>query len=86
MPVTVLYSENAYGDESVERDIFGPGVRVILPGPTDSLADLPDEVCREADGLMILRFRMSAAGRPYTTAVGSSIRSKTQRTTRGSCN
>ena len=40
MPVTVLYSENVYGDDSVERDVFGPDVRVILPGPTQSLADL----------------------------------------------
>jgi len=61
MPVTVLYSENVYGDDSVERDVFGPDVRVILPGPTQSLADLPDDVCAQADGLMILRFRVSAS-------------------------
>ena len=61
MPVTVLYSEDAYGDDSVEREIYGPDVRVILPGPTKTLADLPDDVCAAADGLMILRFRVTEA-------------------------
>lgn len=60
MPVTVLYSENVYGDDSVERDVFGPDVRIILPGPTKSLADIPDDLAASADGLMILRFRVSA--------------------------
>jgi C-terminal binding protein len=60
MPVTVLYSENVYGDDRVEREVFGPDVRVILPGPTKSVADLPDELCAQADGLMILRYRVSA--------------------------
>ena len=40
MPITVLYSENNYPDDSVERRIYGPDVRVIFPGPTGSLADL----------------------------------------------
>ena len=30
MPVTVLYSENIYGDDRVEREVFGPDVRVVL--------------------------------------------------------
>jgi phosphoglycerate dehydrogenase-like enzyme len=61
MPVTVLYSENAYGDDRVEREIYGPDVRVILPGPTQSLTDLSDADCAAADGLMILRFRFTPA-------------------------
>ena len=28
---TVLYSENNYPDDSVERRIYGPDVRVIFP-------------------------------------------------------
>jgi hypothetical protein len=52
----VLYSENIYGDARIEREVFGPNVRVILAGPTKSLADVPDEVCAAADGLMILRY------------------------------
>ena len=34
---------------------------MILPGPTKSLADVPDEMCAAADGLMILRFRVTEA-------------------------
>lgn len=61
MPVTVLYSEKSYPDDSVERRIYGPDVRVIFPvQPTNSLADLPDEDCAEAEGLMILRYKVTA--------------------------
>jgi phosphoglycerate dehydrogenase-like enzyme len=60
MPATVLYSENIYPDDSVERRIYGPGVRVIFPKTTDSLADLPDEDCAAAEGLMILRYKVTA--------------------------
>jgi phosphoglycerate dehydrogenase-like enzyme len=61
MPVTVLYSESVYPDDSVERRIFGPDVRVVFPGATGSLADLSDADCSAADGLMILRYRVTAA-------------------------
>jgi C-terminal binding protein len=61
MTVTVLYSENVYPDDSVERRIYGPGVRVIFPTASDSLADLRDEDCAAADGLMILRYKVTAA-------------------------
>jgi phosphoglycerate dehydrogenase-like enzyme len=57
---TVLYSENSYPDDSVERLIYGPGVRVIFSKTSDSLADVTDEDCAAADGLMILRFRVNA--------------------------
>jgi hypothetical protein len=40
---TVLYSENNYPDDSVERQVYGPDVRIIVPvKPTVSLADLSD--------------------------------------------
>jgi C-terminal binding protein len=59
---TVLYSEKSYPDDSVERRIYGPGVRVIFPAaPTTGLADLPDAVCAEAEGLMILRYKVFAS-------------------------
>ena len=55
MPTTVLYTEKSYADDSVERRIYGPDVRVIFPKePTTGLADLPDEDCAAAEGLMIL--------------------------------
>lgn len=58
---TVLYSENVYPDDSVERRIYGPDVRVIFPKASNSLADLSDEDCAAADGLMILRYKVTAA-------------------------
>ncbi|PPQ29178.1 C-terminal binding protein [Rhodopila globiformis] len=60
MSATVLYSENIYPDDSVERRIYGPGVRVIFPGATAGLADLPDDACAAAEGLMILRYKVTA--------------------------
>jgi phosphoglycerate dehydrogenase-like enzyme len=57
---TVLYSENNYPDDSVERRIYGPDVRVIFPKASTSLADLSDEDCAAAEGLMILRFKVFA--------------------------
>jgi phosphoglycerate dehydrogenase-like enzyme len=57
---TVLYSENSYPDDSVERRIYGPDVRVIFPKASNSLADLSDEDCAAAEGLMILRYKVNA--------------------------
>lgn len=50
----VLYSEALYPDDRVERAIFGPGVTLAFH-PSTRLADLPDEACAEATGLMIFR-------------------------------
>ncbi len=61
MAITVLYSENSYPDDSVERRIYGPDVRVIFPTASASLADLSDADCAAAEGLMILRHQVSAA-------------------------
>jgi phosphoglycerate dehydrogenase-like enzyme len=58
---TVLYSENNYPDDSVEQRIYGPDVRVIVPAKgISSLAELADEDCAAAEGLMILRFKVFA--------------------------
>jgi C-terminal binding protein len=64
MTVTVLYSENVYPDDSVERRIYGPDVRVIFPRESNSLADLSDADCAAAEGLMILRYKVTAADLP----------------------
>ena len=61
MTVTVLYSENVYPDDSVERRIYGPDARVIFPASSESLADLSDADCAAAEGLMILRYKVTAA-------------------------
>ena len=69
MRFTVLYSENMYADDSVERRIYGPDVRVIFPQASASVADLSDADCAAADGLMIMRFRVTAADlRPLSQA------------------
>ncbi|HEX2940620.1 MAG TPA: C-terminal binding protein [Rhodopila sp.] len=60
MTTTVLYSENIYPDDSVERRIYGPGVKVVFPQKSESLADLSDADCAEAEGLMILRYKVTA--------------------------
>jgi len=61
MRFTVLYSQNLYPDDSVERRIYGPDVRVVFPQATESVADLSDADCAAADGLMILTFKVTAA-------------------------
>jgi C-terminal binding protein len=59
MPVTVMYPEAMYPDDSTERAIFGDGVRLLM---RDSvvLADLDPAECAEVDGLMIFRQWVSA--------------------------
>ncbi|MBV9735618.1 MAG: C-terminal binding protein [Acidisphaera sp.] len=54
MPFTVLYAEGMYPDDSVERSIYGPEVRVLMRA-TPSLAELSDEDCAATNGLMIFR-------------------------------
>jgi phosphoglycerate dehydrogenase-like enzyme len=57
---TVLYPEAMYPDDTVEREIFGPDMR-ILRRETRSIAELADADCAETDGLMIFRHFVSAA-------------------------
>jgi phosphoglycerate dehydrogenase-like enzyme len=59
MPVTVLYpEERQIPDDSLEREIFGPEVRLVrrLVG---RLADLDPADCAEVDGLMIMRYAVT---------------------------
>ena len=60
MTWTVLYPESLYAEDSVERRIFGSEIEVIMRH-TARLSDLSDEDCARADGLMIMRHRVSAA-------------------------
>ncbi len=60
MHLTVLYPEKLYDDDSTERRIFGSGIRVVMRD-TMTLAEVSDEDCATADGLMILRQRVSTA-------------------------
>ena len=60
MPLTVLYPEALYPDTSVEQEVYGPEIRVVMAGLA-SLTELSDQHCAEADGLMILRQPVTAA-------------------------
>ncbi len=57
---TVLYSERMYPDDTEERRIFGPGT-AILVRDVGSLAELSDEDCAAADGLMLFRYWLREA-------------------------
>jgi phosphoglycerate dehydrogenase-like enzyme len=59
MPVTVLYpEERQIPDDDLERQIFGPEVR-ILRRTAKALADLDPADCAEVDGLMIMRYAVT---------------------------
>lgn len=60
MSPTILYSEAMYPDDSVEREVFGPGARILMPG-AESVAALDPAVCAEAEGLMMFRHWLSAS-------------------------
>ena len=59
MPPTVLYSENNYPDDSVERHVYGPDVNVVFPKATTSLTDLPDEECAQRGWADDLRYKVT---------------------------
>jgi phosphoglycerate dehydrogenase-like enzyme len=60
MPVTVLYPEARQQPDELERGIFGPDVRIVKRD-TDALSELAAADCAEADGLMIMGFRVGGA-------------------------
>ena len=60
MSPTILYSEAMYPDDSVEREVFGPGARILMPG-AESVAAVDPALCAEVEGLMIFRHRLSAS-------------------------
>jgi C-terminal binding protein len=51
---TILYAEDLYPDESVEREVYGPDMRIIWRN-VENVADLAAADCAEVDGLMVLR-------------------------------
>jgi phosphoglycerate dehydrogenase-like enzyme len=58
--LTVLEPEGLYADTSVEDRIFAGGARILQGAARASLAELPDALCAEADGLMTLRMAVPA--------------------------
>jgi phosphoglycerate dehydrogenase-like enzyme len=60
MPVTVLYPEARQAPDELEREVFGPDVRIVKRD-AGALSELSDADCAEADGLMILGFPAAGA-------------------------
>ena len=60
MPVTVLYPEARQQPDELEREVFGPDVRIVKRD-TAALSELSDADCAEADGLMIMGFPVTGA-------------------------
>jgi phosphoglycerate dehydrogenase-like enzyme len=60
MAVTVLYPEGQLPDDALEREVFGPDVRV-LRREAGALAELPAADLAEVEGLMISRFTVTGA-------------------------
>ncbi len=58
--LTVLEPEGLYPDTGLEQEVMGPGVRILRGAARASLAELPDALCAEADGLMTLRMAVPA--------------------------
>lgn len=52
-----------YPDDRVEREVFGPEARILMPG-APSVAALSDADCAAADGLMIFRHWLRAEDLP----------------------
>jgi phosphoglycerate dehydrogenase-like enzyme len=60
MPATVLYPEARQQPDDLEREVFGPDVRIVKRD-TAALSELSDADCAAADGLMILGFPVTGA-------------------------
>lgn len=59
--LTVLEPEGLYPDTRLEQEVLGPGVRILQGNARTGLADLPDALLAEVDGLMTLRMPVPAA-------------------------
>jgi C-terminal binding protein len=58
--LTVLEPEGLYSDTAIEQAILGPGVRILQGNAKSSLAELPDSLLAEVEGLMTLRMAVPA--------------------------
>lgn len=58
--LTVLEPEGLYPDTRLDQEILGPGVRILQGNAKASLAELPDSLLAEVDGLMTLRMAVPA--------------------------
>lgn len=56
----ILQAETLYPDTDAEARILGPGARLLRGTAQKSLMELPDDLCAEAEGLMVLRLAVPA--------------------------
>lgn len=61
MTITVMQAEGLYPDDAVEREVLGPDVRILQPPGGASLAEVPDALCAEVEGLFVFRHWLGAA-------------------------
>ena len=59
MVKTVLYAEKLYDNDKVEREVFGPDVRVVWRN-VPNLSQLEASDCADIDGLMVMRHAVTA--------------------------
>ncbi len=57
---TIVYPERMYDDDAEERRVFGDAATIVMRD-TAMVADLSDDDCRAAEGLMIFRQYVTAA-------------------------
>ncbi len=60
MSLTVLEPEGLYPDTELEQRILGPGVRLLQGNAKSSIAELPDILLQDVEGLMTLRMAVPA--------------------------
>ena len=68
MTLTVLEPEGLYPDTSLEQRIMGPSVRILQGACKTSLAELPDAICQQVEGLM------TASRYPLRAAIVSALK------------
>jgi phosphoglycerate dehydrogenase-like enzyme len=71
--VTILYPERMYPDDTRERPIFGPDARILMRD-AEVVADLTDEDCAAANGLMIFRQYVTDADMARMPALRAIVR------------
>ena len=57
--MTILYPEDSYPDQSVEREIYGPDARLVIRNVED-LMDLDQADCDDVEGLCVFRRMVTA--------------------------
>ena len=57
---TIVYADDLYPDDSVERAAYGPDAKIIM-ARVGAISELDDATCAEADALLLMTLRATAA-------------------------